>query len=157
MFQLYQAVAFSEAVFSFMLLIISKIRTMFKYCNFINSPLWFNLTHIWVFFKIYGGILEKAMATHSNTLAWKIPWTEEPGRLQYMGSRRVGHDWSDLAAAEMAPDSARERDWNKFFSERKWHVGTQRKGSYDMLINNKHVFSCLSWHWAPKTCNFSSD
>ena len=36
--------------------------------------------------------LEKAMATHSSTLAWKIPWTEEPGRLQSMGSRRVGHD-----------------------------------------------------------------
>ena len=35
---------------------------------------------------------EKAMATHSSTLAWKIPWTEEPGRLQSMGSRRVGHD-----------------------------------------------------------------
>ena len=32
------------------------------------------------------------MATHSSTLAWKIPWTEEPGRLQSMGSRRVGHD-----------------------------------------------------------------
>ena len=37
--------------------------------------------------------LEKAMATHSSTLAWKIPWMEEPGRLQSMGSRRVGHDW----------------------------------------------------------------
>ena len=37
---------------------------------------------------------EKAMATHSSTLAWKIPWTEEPGRLQSMGSLRVGHDWS---------------------------------------------------------------
>ena len=36
--------------------------------------------------------LEKAMATHSSTLVWKIPWTEEPGRLQSMGSRRVGHD-----------------------------------------------------------------
>ena len=36
--------------------------------------------------------LEKAMATHSSTLAWKIPWTEEPGRLQSMGSLRVGHD-----------------------------------------------------------------
>ena len=35
---------------------------------------------------------EKAMATHSSTLAWKIPWTEEPGGLQCMGSRRVGHD-----------------------------------------------------------------
>ena len=34
------------------------------------------------------------MATHSNTLDWKIPWTEEPGRLQSMGSPRVGHDWA---------------------------------------------------------------
>ena len=33
------------------------------------------------------------MATHSSTLAWKVPWMEEPGRLQPMGSRRVGHDW----------------------------------------------------------------
>ena len=37
---------------------------------------------------------EKAMAPHSTTLAWKIPWTEEPGRLQSMGSLRVGHDWA---------------------------------------------------------------
>ena len=36
--------------------------------------------------------LEKEMATHSSTLAWKIPRTEEPGRLQSMGSQRVGHD-----------------------------------------------------------------
>jgi len=35
--------------------------------------------------------LEKGMATHSNILAWRIPWTEEPGRLQSMGSQRVGH------------------------------------------------------------------
>ena len=38
--------------------------------------------------------LEKAMAPHSSTLAWEIPWTEEPGELQSMGSRRVGHDWA---------------------------------------------------------------
>ena len=37
-------------------------------------------------------VTEKAMATHSSTLAWKIPWTEEPRRLQSMGSLRVGHD-----------------------------------------------------------------
>ena len=36
--------------------------------------------------------LEKEMATHSSILAWKIPWIEEPGRLQSMGSQRVGHD-----------------------------------------------------------------
>jgi len=36
--------------------------------------------------------LEKGMATHSSILGWRIPWTEEPGRLQFMGSERVGHD-----------------------------------------------------------------
>ena len=36
--------------------------------------------------------LEKEMATHSSILAWRIPWTEDPGRLQSMGSQRVGHD-----------------------------------------------------------------
>jgi len=45
---------------------------------------------------------EKAMAPHSSTLAWKIPWMEEPVRLQSMGSHRVGHDRSDLAAAAAA-------------------------------------------------------
>ena len=40
-----------------------------------------------------GGCQEKAMAPHSSTLAWKIPWVEEPGRLQSMGSLRVRHDW----------------------------------------------------------------
>ena len=39
------------------------------------------------------------MAPHSSTLAWKIPWMEEPGGLPSMGLHRVGHDWSDLAAA----------------------------------------------------------
>ena len=37
-------------------------------------------------------LLEKELVTHSSILAWKIPWTEKPGRLQYMGSQRVGHD-----------------------------------------------------------------
>ena len=37
-------------------------------------------------------LLEKEMATHFSILAWKIPWMEEPGRLQSMGSQRVGHD-----------------------------------------------------------------
>ena len=42
------------------------------------------LVHMW----------QKAVAPHSSTLAWEIPWTEEPGRLQSMGSRRVGHNWA---------------------------------------------------------------
>ena len=46
------------------------------------------------FLQYSQSVMEKAMATHSSTLAWKIPWTEEPGRLQSMGSLRVGHNWA---------------------------------------------------------------
>ena len=46
--------------------------------------------------------LEKEMATHSSVLAWRIPGTGEPGGLPSMGSHRVGHDWSGLAAAAAA-------------------------------------------------------
>ena len=46
----------------------------------------------WVQFLGWEDTLEKEMATHSSILAWKIPWTEEPGGLQSMGSQRVGHD-----------------------------------------------------------------
>ena len=47
-------------------------------------------------------VLEEEMATHSSVLAWRIPGTGEPGGLPSMGSHRVGHDWSDLAAAAAA-------------------------------------------------------
>ena len=46
--------------------------------------------------------LEKEMATHSGIVAWRIPGTEEPVRLLFMGLDRVGHNWSDLAAAAAA-------------------------------------------------------
>ena len=48
----------------------------------------------WVWSLGWENPLEREMATHSSTLAWKIPWTEEPGRLQSMGSQRVGYDWA---------------------------------------------------------------
>ena len=55
--------------------------------------------------------MEKAMAPHSSTLAWKIPWVEEPGRLQSMGSRRVRHDFTFTShfhalEKEMAPHAS---------------------------------------------------
>ena len=50
-------------------------------------------------FTFHSHALEKEMAPHSSVLAWRIPGTAEPGGLQSMGSHRVGHDWSDLAAA----------------------------------------------------------
>ena len=46
--------------------------------------------------------MEKEMATHSSVLAWRIPWMKKPGGLQSMGSHRVGHNWSDVAAAAAA-------------------------------------------------------
>ena len=58
----------------------SQISFSSLFCPFLLKPL-LSLTS------------EQAMAPHSNTLAWKIPWTEEPGRLQSMGSLRVGHNW----------------------------------------------------------------
>ena len=53
-----------------------------------------NLDWQFIFYMILYMFSEKAMAPHSSTLAWKIPWTEEPGRLQSMGSLRVRHDWA---------------------------------------------------------------
>ena len=57
----------------------------------ITLPIKVHLVKAMVFPVVMYG-WEKAMATHSSTLAWRIPWTEEPGRLQSMGSLRVGHD-----------------------------------------------------------------
>ena len=52
-------------------------------------------------FTFHFHALEKKMATHSTVLAWRIPGTGEPGGLPSLGSHRVGHDWSDLAAAAL--------------------------------------------------------
>ena len=77
-------------------------------CAMTSSPSLYQLLTIWIFSNFAGAFiisnhqflmllapcikLEKAMAPHSSTLAWKIPWMEEPGRLQSMGSLRVGPD-----------------------------------------------------------------
>ena len=55
--------------------------------------------------------LEKEMATHSSVLAWSIPGMEEPGGLPSMGPHRVGHDWSDLAAAAAQLSQGRDGSW----------------------------------------------
>ena len=61
---------------------------------------WTRLSDFTLFFNFHA--LEKEMATHSSVLAWRIPWTGEPGGLRSMGSHRVEHYWSDLAAAAAA-------------------------------------------------------
>ena len=52
-----------------------------------------DMQETWVWSPGWEDLLEKGMVTHSSILAWRIPWTEEPGRLQSMGSQRVRHNW----------------------------------------------------------------
>ena len=81
------------------------------------------------------------MATHSSILAWRIPGTEEPGGLPSMGSHRVGHDWSDLAAAAA------------------WNIGKQYQWSYmqDTDVKNRLLDSVeegengMTWENSIKT------
>ena len=61
------------------------------YVDSLNTNSTIEITMEYTTVKYINGT-EKAMAPHSSTLAWKIPWTEEPGRLQSMGSLRVGRD-----------------------------------------------------------------
>jgi len=71
--------------------------------------------------------LEKAMAPHSSTLAWKLPWTEEPGRLQSMGSWRVGHDWATSLSLFHFP--ALEKEMATHSSVLAWRIpGTGESG-----------------------------
>ena len=62
--------------------------------NYYRYMFYFPLDSVLQKLQQFRGFPEKAMATHSSTLAWKIPWMEELGRLQSVGSRRVGHDWA---------------------------------------------------------------
>ena len=55
----------------------------------------------WVWSLDWEDPLEKGMATHSSILAWRIPWTEEPGRIQLIGSQRVGHDWVTFSSSHV--------------------------------------------------------
>ena len=64
---------------------------LITWCGRLYFP---KISTIIIYSIIYAFLWEKSMAPHSSTLAWKIPWTEEPGRLQSMGSLRVGHGWA---------------------------------------------------------------
>ena len=65
---------------------------------------------------------EKAMAPHSSTLAWKIPWTEEPGKLQSMGLLRVGHDWATSLSLFTFHFHALEKEMATHSSVLAWRV-----------------------------------
>ena len=92
-------------------------------------------------------LLEKAMATHSSILAWKIPWTEEPGRLQSMGSQRVGHNWATSLQREFRVESRNEspRALEKLAQVFRW-LDIFRSWFYEP---NSCISSYLEKHWGP--------
>ena len=82
----------------------------------------------WVRFLGREDPLEKEMAIHSSTLAWKIPWTEEPDRLQSMGSQRVGHDWVTLLSHKaLLYGIYRRVHWRKIYGGHFLQGPSQRK------------------------------
>ena len=75
------------------------------------------------------GMSEKAMAPHSSTLAWKLPWMEEPGRLQSMGWRRVGHDSATSLSLFTFHFHALEKEIATHSSVLAWRIpGTREPG-----------------------------
>ena len=71
-----------------------------------------SMQEIWVRSLGWEDPLEKDMATHSSTLAWKIPRTEEPGRLQSLGSQRVGYDWATSLHSSMLLKHLTDKELN---------------------------------------------
>ena len=88
--------------------------------------------------------LEKEMATHSSILAWRIPWMEEPGGLQSMGSQRVGHDW------------ASSHPFTSFHFLFKWSEVKWVKWSEVKSLSHVRL-SAIPWtvaYWAPPSMGF---
>ena len=100
-------------------------------------------------FTFHFHALEKEMATHSSVLAWRIPGTGEPGGLSSMGSHRVGHDWSDLAAAA----ATHLRTFALFFLP-----STFPNSSHDWLFGTINISAQISnflkgLTWPVKSCS----
>ena len=101
---------------------------------------------------------EKAVAPHSSTLAWKIPWTEEPGRLQSMGSRRVGHNWA--TSLSLFTFHALEKEMATHSSVLAWRIpgmgepgGLPTMGSHrvghdwsDLAAAADHLYLSINYH-----------
>ena len=101
--------------------------------------------------QLYFHALEKEMATHSSVLAWRIPGTGEPGGLPSMGSHRVGHNWSDLAAVAAARHEIgiwgwflQVQEWVGFLYKVEYKNGKQLKVLWNLGYRGVYVISRFS-------------
>ena len=100
-------------------------------------------------FTFHFHALEKEMATHSSILAWRIPGTGEPGGLLSMGSHRVGHDWSDLAAAAAATISCKASGKLRGLTVQSSRVTSAAAESYSLIsLRNATAFILELGAWA---------
>ena len=108
-----------------------------------------------VFYFLSWKEAEKAMATHSSVLAWRIPGTREPGGLPSMGSHRVGHKWSDLAAAaaawkeDLMEQKTSQWDW---FQKGSYYIYSQiifihYLDKHGTLWGHLHLLIKHKWKW----------
>ena len=79
-------------------------------------------------------LLEKEMATHSSILAWKIPWMEEPGRLQSMGTQRVGHDWVNSLSLKISADGDCSHEIKRYLS-----LGRKAMTNLDSILKSRDI------------------
>ena len=94
----------------------------------------------------YVSSTEKAMATHSSTLAWKIPWMEEPSRLQSMGSLRIGHDWATSLSLFTFRHWRRKWQPTPVFLPGESFYGCFLEGFYHKwMLNFIKGFLCIYW------------
>ena len=110
----------------------------------------------WLHFNFHFHALEKEMATHSSVLAWRIPGTGEPCGLPSMGSHRVGHDWSDLAAAAVshlfsAPLAATRYQVTHFRNSLMLKISWMLTDSH--LIFSDNICACMRAQSCPTFCD----
>ena len=94
--------------------------------------------------------VEKEMAVHSSTIAWKIPWTEEPGRLQFMGSQRVGHDWVTSLSLDWFLVWSDKKHWHLQVYLFLWGVGGETSRDIFHFFHLLHSYSKSYWYTRPK-------
>ena len=109
--------------------ILSLFRQSFQVAQTIKNSL--AIQETWVWSLDWKDSPEKGMATHSNILAWRIPWTEELGRLQSMGSQPVRHNWISMHAHTHTRTTSLFRHMNKLSN----------------TLKSKKTRAQLSEHW----------